>query len=220
MMMFEYIEAAIPTQPKLGLDQFAQDSRVYRSGHSHPAKATTVASVPGCWSISKRPFPPSQSNYASMVIEDDEYIEAAIPTQPKRPLRRLPRRTGVYRSGHSHPAKAKSAPAPLSNWNISKRPFPPSQSDSWPDGHWANEYIEAAIPTQPKPNESDWIGDVEYIEAAIPTQPKRGSHAYTPPPEYIEAAIPTQPKPNQVVLDCMERVYRSGHSHPAKACSP
>ena len=125
-------------------------TRVYQRGRSRPARAPrsrgasvrqSVSKRPfptsqslstrlqvWVWSVSKGPFPTSQSAREVLHTCAGECIKEAVPDQPEPQNRRLSRSTGVYQRGRSRPARAVTGIRQRPSVSVSKRPFPTSQS--------------------------------------------------------------------------------------------
>jgi len=124
---WECIKEAVPDQPELNGIVILRVPRVYQRGRSRPARALSASHTPRSTSVSKRPFPTSQSMRAS--------ISSARKSVSKRPF-----------------PTSQSLQTPLTSRepSVSKRPFPTSQS-RLSTGHtgWA-ECIKEAVPDQPE----------------------------------------------------------------------
>ena len=108
-------------------------------------------------SVSKRPFPTSQSHYRNQISLAKECIKEAVPDQPEPAARRgrLPSR--VYQRGRSRPARATVINEAEDKESVSKRPFPTSQSEESHGLVAPGECIKEAVPDQPEPASSSCL---------------------------------------------------------------
>jgi len=147
----ECIKEAVPDQPEPHSRHMLRADRVYQRGRSRPARAKSPPARRQRRSVSKRPFPTSQSPAQARSPLPPECIKEAVPDQPEphRPELLQPER--VYQRGRSRPARARRHDELGYNGSVSKRPFPTSQSISFGPASRPRECIKEAVPDQPEP---------------------------------------------------------------------
>ncbi len=153
----ECIKEAVPDQPERLSACPLPRRRVYQRGRSRPARAPLPDRQQLLRSVSKRPFPTSQSRRARAGENRNECIKEAVPDQPERTGEATNGAVGVYQRGRSRPARAPAARLPPGRWSVSKRPFPTSQSTFFIPPRTIIECIKEAVPDQPehaRPNET------------------------------------------------------------------
>ncbi len=153
----ECIKEAVPDQPEPDRHRRAQGCGVYQRGRSRPARANRPQDRAGVESVSKRPFPTSQSSRGVLYIATTECIKEAVPDQPEpgHVSCRRPRR--VYQRGRSRPARATKRTPVGAGWSVSKRPFPTSQSGRYDILQRRWECIKEAVPDQPELGRTDVV---------------------------------------------------------------
>jgi len=170
-------------------------TRVYQRGRSRPARALRPEWKKNCESVSKRPFPTSQSRSGMNYTHNGECIKEAVPDQPEhfRHARICPGR--VYQRGRSRPARARLLGQGRAAGSVSKRPFPTSQSAS------ASARMTAA----------------SVSKRPFPTSQSRKRHRAQKRPECIKEAVPDQPELSPLDSRRPPGVYQRGRSRPARA---
>ena len=106
-------------------------------------------------SVSKRPFPTSQSPIPATGVHQAECIKEAVPDQPEPTRSYMLSVVGVYQRGRSRPARANATQHAGAARSVSKRPFPTSQSASDQSSPTSCECIKEAVPDQPEPSARD-----------------------------------------------------------------
>ena len=146
----ECIKEAVPDQPEQTARRIGLELRVYQRGRSRPARAHAGFFILPPPSVSKRPFPTSQSPDTYNAGARDECIKEAVPDQPEQRNGRLWALDGVYQRGRSRPARADATISSSVAGSVSKRPFPTSQSWAGPTLSVLTECIKEAVPDQPE----------------------------------------------------------------------
>jgi len=80
----ECIKEAVPDQPELLYLWNSETQGVYQRGRSRPARASEQEILRVAGSVSKRPFPTSQSEGDVLSLPAKECIKEAVPDQPER----------------------------------------------------------------------------------------------------------------------------------------
>ena|GEM_PF-2168888 len=212
---------------------------VYQRGRSRPARAKVDFRLAACSSVSKRPFPTSQSYPGQQATAPEECIKEAVPDQPElsavhfarsvecikeavpdQPERRISWNSTwmrVYQRGRSRPARAEVSVLLHHHASVSKRPFPTSQSLGGDVYIRRAECIKEAVPDQPEPaNESNGIPGGVY-------QRGRSRPARADAPAAIHNTGVYQrgrSRPARAIArhhPGRTRVYQRGRSRPARA---
>jgi len=134
-------------------------TRVYQRGRSRPARADVRFFFDDVTSVSKRPFPTSQSPSGTTAPRSQECIKEAVPDQPEQYLSISSLTVRVYQRGRSRPARALKHEFRALYVSVSKRPFPTSQSTRTGGPRLSVECIKEAVPDQPEPGFLDGLVD-------------------------------------------------------------
>ncbi len=102
----ECIKEAVPDQPEPSAAVILCYLRVYQRGRSRPARASVLQAMCDGESVSKRPFPTSQSADVWRGTHESECIKEAVPDQPEPASASALIRSRVYQRGRSRPARA------------------------------------------------------------------------------------------------------------------
>ena len=177
--------------------------RVYQRGPSRPARADKFIQPLRIPSVSKRPFPASQSTAGTEADQTLECIKEALPGQPERNIARARPCSGVYQRGPSRPARAAmELTRSFARRSVSKWPFPANQTPNKSPAH---------PPTQ--------------VYQRGPSRPARAEQVTTHPPCRVYQRGPSRParaaKPSvtPLIVSVSKRPFpasqsRTGH-HPS-----
>ena len=170
---------------------FARCSRVYQRGRSRPARAWRSTRSRSCASVSKRPFPTSQSPPAGRKAATRECIKEAVPDQPELIATARPARKECIKEAVPDQPELRDTAFFMAARSVSKRPFPTSQSDSSHLNHCAIECIKEAVPDQPERDQPDNNGETRVYQRGR-SRPARADRAGEP---QVEPSVSKRPFP-------------------------
>jgi len=190
-------------------------------------------------SVSKRPFPTSQSDEILWQWIGNECIKEAVPDQPElraacssnsigvyqrgrsRPARagveNLVQPAGVYQRGRSRPARAQVQYVKGEPESVSKRPFPTSQSRRMVRMHRDQSVSKRPFPTSQSAPARRWRALQSVSKRPFPTSQSARIKTSGCCSECIKEAVPDQPERYYRFPYARSGVYQRGRSRPARA---
>jgi len=167
---------------------------VYQRGRSRPARARLTEAARALSSVSKRPFPTSQSVALRQFGFHLECIKEAVPDQPEPDAFGIGGNDRVYQRGRSRPARARWRHPVWCTQSVSKRPFPTSQS--WPV---LNKRKGASVSKRPFPTSQSAAATLSACTPSVSKRPFPTSQSEivrraTAQQECIKEAVPDQPE--------------------------